>query len=101
MLSFCPVPPNLIQMDSSWFLQNLPENVSKEAKNLLDNLLQQDPCDRLGCNLETDGEEALRRHEFFKALDWGKMERREVPAPFVPDSDSQKSSKYFNSTYML
>ena len=44
-------------------------------------LLQRDPEHRLGCMEER---EPIRSHPFFRALDWYKLERREVPPPFKP-----------------
>lgn len=38
---------------------------------------------RIGCGPEAW--EEIKRHEWFKGIDWGKVERKEYAAPFLPD----------------
>lgn len=45
-------------------------------------LLQKDPRDRLGAGL-LDGED-VKKDEFFKDIDWDKVEKRAITPPFVP-----------------
>ncbi|CAK1549342.1 unnamed protein product [Leptosia nina] len=59
-----------------------PNDVSPEVEDFIKKLLVKDPRRRLGGG-EGDAEE-LKRHPFFKNLDWEAVARREVPAPFVP-----------------
>ncbi|XP_041986042.1 ribosomal protein S6 kinase alpha-4-like isoform X2 [Aricia agestis] len=60
----------------------VPNDVSPEVQDFIKRLLVKDPRRRLGGG-EGDAEE-LKRHPFFQNLDWKAVERREVPAPFVP-----------------
>ncbi|CAG4987997.1 unnamed protein product [Colias eurytheme] len=60
----------------------VPNDVSPEVQDFIKKLLVKDPRKRLGGG-EDDAEE-LKRHPFFKNLDWEAVSRREVAAPFVP-----------------
>lgn len=50
--------------------------------DFISKLLVKDPRKRLGGG-EEDAKE-LKRHSFFKTLDWDKLARKEIPAPFKP-----------------
>lgn len=41
-----------------------------------------DPSKRLGCGPE--GADAIKRHPFFKAINWAKLDRREIESKFRP-----------------
>ncbi|GBP26278.1 Ribosomal protein S6 kinase alpha-5 [Eumeta japonica] len=60
----------------------VPPDVSPDIADFIAKLLVKDPRKRLGGG-DGDAEE-LKRHTFFKRLDWAAVARREVPAPFVP-----------------
>lgn len=93
MLVFSPVPPEFV---SSWAQDYIPADVDPAAKLLVDGFLQTNPDDRLGCNSDRGGEEEIRKHKFFEKIDWEKLERRQLPAPFVPEKVSRKSARYFD-----
>lgn len=64
--------------------------LSPAAKNLIQRLLAKSPDQRLTG-------EAVMQHEWFKGIDWGKLERREIPSPLrssifagAPDQISMK-----------
>ncbi|KAJ3307893.1 Serine/threonine-protein kinase Sgk1, partial [Blyttiomyces sp. JEL0837] len=59
-----------------------PSYFSKDAANLISGLLQKDETQRLGCGSE--GFLEIKRHAFFRALDWDKLAKREIKPPFVP-----------------
>ena len=52
------------------------------AKILVKSLLSRAPDKRLGVSLEYG---ALMGHAWFRGVDWGRLERGEVRAPWVPD----------------
>ena len=52
------------------------------AQDLITRLLHKDPAQRLGGGAR-DGHE-VQEHEWFAPLDFDKLYRREIPAPFVP-----------------
>ncbi|KAJ8919730.1 hypothetical protein NQ315_006258, partial [Exocentrus adspersus] len=60
----------------------IPESLGKDVADFITKLLVKDPRKRLGGG-EEDAKE-LKRHPFFKNLDWNKLARKEIPAPFKP-----------------
>ncbi|KAH1010205.1 ribosomal protein S6 kinase alpha-5 isoform X2 [Dendroctonus ponderosae] len=60
----------------------LPHTYGKDLSDFIRELLIKDPRRRLGGR----GEDALelKRHAFFKGLDWEKVARKEIRPPFVP-----------------
>lgn len=46
-------------------------------------LLQKEASKRLGCG--KGGSEEIKRHKWFKAINWKKLEAREVRPSFLPD----------------
>jgi serine/threonine protein kinase len=59
-----------------------PSFISAEAQSLLEGLLTRDPEKRLGSGSE--GTNEVKRHSFFKDIDWSKLEKKEIEAPFKP-----------------
>jgi serine/threonine protein kinase len=55
---------------------------STEAKSLLRGLLDPNPTKRIG-STEEDADE-LKRHPWFKNIDWEKLNRKEITPPFKP-----------------
>jgi len=53
------------------------------ARHLIDNLLDRNPISRLG-SLGLGSLDVIE-HDFFDGLNFSELERREVPAPYVPD----------------
>lgn len=60
----------------------IPDGLSFEVKDLISKLLVKDPRKRLGGG-EHDALE-LKKHPFFRSLDWVALSEKRVPAPFVP-----------------
>lgn len=61
-------------------------NVSKEAQSLLRALFKRTPENRLGYGLS--GHENIKKHTFFRAIDWDKLYRREIKPLYVPGKTS-------------
>lgn len=65
--------------------------VSDDAKDLISNLLQQSPRERLG----TGGAHEVKEHCYFDAIDWNSLLRQK--AEFVPQLASEDDTSYFDS----
>lgn len=50
-----------------------------------DQLLDRDPARRFGCKPNGEGYQELRRHPWFKTIDWDTLESKEQIPPFIPD----------------
>jgi serum/glucocorticoid-regulated kinase 2 len=60
-----------------------PSYVSSEAQSLLEGLLTRDVDKRLG-STASGGSSNIKKHPFFKDIDWDKLERKEIDPPFKP-----------------
>ena len=56
--------------------------MSDKANNCIKMLLQRDPNKRLGLNSSPCG--PIRQHQFFVSVDWDRIEKQQVKAPFKP-----------------
>ncbi|XP_055679138.1 microtubule-associated serine/threonine-protein kinase 3 isoform X2 [Lutzomyia longipalpis] len=65
--------------------------VAPEAKNLITQLLQQNPRDRLG----TGGAYELKEHIYFQSVDWNSLLRQK--AEFVPQLADEDDTSYFDT----
>ncbi|KAJ0244207.1 3-phosphoinositide-dependent protein kinase 1 [Hirschfeldia incana] len=66
-----------------------PNHFSEAARDLIDRLLDTDPSRRPGAGSE--GYASLKRHPFFKGVDW-KNVRSQTPPKLAPDPSSQSAS---------
>ena len=64
------------------------------SKSLIKHLLQPDLSKRYG-NLK-NGVDDIKNHSFFKSMNWNKLLRQEIPAPFVPKIKGDNELKYYN-----
>lgn len=62
---------------------SLPYFLSADAKDLLTRLLRKEPKKRLGFNMPKDMQ-TIKKHRFFRKIDWKKLEARELEPPIVP-----------------
>ncbi|UYV77225.1 SGK1 [Cordylochernes scorpioides] len=58
----------------------LRTNISVDARNLLERLLQKDKKKRLGATTEE-----VMTHPFFRTINWTDLVEKKMPVPFVPD----------------
>ncbi|KAF5747684.1 serine/threonine-protein kinase [Tripterygium wilfordii] len=61
----------------------LPAFLTSEAHSLLKGLLNKDPSKRLGSG--PCGTEEIRRHKWFKPINWKKLEAKEIKPSFCPE----------------
>ena len=64
----------------------MPSSFSEELSDMLSQLFQKDPKDRLCCQNEnpTLGADELKSHPFFKEVNWEIMRNCGYPAPMIP-----------------
>ena len=62
---------------------NFPYFIGPDAKDLLTRMLRREPHKRLGATLPKDVQ-TIKKHRFFKNIDWKRLERREIEPPIKP-----------------
>ena len=77
---------------------SLPDFLSPDAKDLITRLLRKDPMKRLGYNMPRDLQ-AVRSHRFFRKIDWGKLERREIEPPIRPLITDPELAENFSTDF--
>uniref|UniRef100_A0A1L8DLJ0 non-specific serine/threonine protein kinase n=1 Tax=Nyssomyia neivai TaxID=330878 RepID=A0A1L8DLJ0_9DIPT len=75
----------------------LPERLSAEVRDLISKLLIKDPRKRLGGS-KIDATD-IKSHPFFRRIDWGKLVRKEIPAPFRPPKDFETDTSNFSEEF--
>lgn len=64
----------------------MPPFLKGDTQQLLRVLFKRNPNNRLGAGQE--GVEAVKRHDFFKKIDWNMLFKKMVPPPFIPTTKS-------------
>lgn len=80
-----------------WKDLTFPDVVSKDAKDLISKLLERNPSQRLGAG--QNGVSSIKKHKFFKSIDWERLYKREVTAPFIPKTKSQSDYSNFDKQF--
>ncbi|XP_059668148.1 serine/threonine-protein kinase AtPK2/AtPK19-like [Cornus florida] len=75
----------------------LPAFLTSEAHSLLKGLLQKDPCKRLGSG--PTGSDEIKRHKWFKPINWKKLEGREIQPSFRPEVAGQHCIANFDKRW--
>ena len=71
----------------------VPKYISREAKDLLNQLLSKRPEKRITI-------EKCKSHDFFKGLDWEKLYKKEIPPPIMLAGDDESTPEN-NEEYMF
>ncbi|KAL2463005.1 putative serine/threonine protein kinase IREH1 [Forsythia ovata] len=82
---------NILNCKIPW--PRVPEEMSPEAHDLIDQLLTEDPNERLGAR----GASEVKQHPFFRDINWYTLARQK--AAFVPASESALDTSYFTSRF--
>ncbi|KAF2153157.1 kinase-like protein [Myriangium duriaei CBS 260.36] len=61
----------------------LPYFLGPDSKDFLTRLLRKEPNKRLGYNMPKDMQ-TIKKHRFFRKIDWKKLEKRELTPPIQP-----------------
>jgi serine/threonine-protein kinase RIM15 len=88
---------NILARKIDWPPEELDE-VSPEAKDLMNRLMCIDPTQRLGANVDenfSSGGEEIRNHDWFSDIDWEML--RETEASFVPAPENPEDTEYFDA----
>ncbi|KAI9811303.1 MAG: serine/threonine protein kinase psk1 [Thelocarpon impressellum] len=76
----------------------LPYYLSPDAKDLLTRLLRKEPSKRLGWNVRSDVE-IIKKHRFFRKIDWRALERRETSPPIAPIITDPALAENFSASF--
>ncbi|KAM9477512.1 protein kinase C eta type [Clarias gariepinus] len=73
--------------------------LSADAVDILKAFLMKNPARRLGCVATSGGENAVMKHVFFSAIDWEKLNRREIQPPFRPQIKTGEDVNNFDPDF--
>ncbi|CAB1338117.1 unnamed protein product [Coregonus sp. 'balchen'] len=76
-----------------------PVWLSKEAVSILRAFMTKAPAQRLGCVLSQGCEEAIKKHSFFKDIDWTLLEQRRLKPPFKPRIKTKRDVNNFDQDF--
>jgi len=74
-----------------------PSYVSGDAQSLLEGLLTRDVDKRLGSANSSE----VKKHPFFKDIDWEKLEKKEIEPPFKPKVKSETDTSQIDSVFLV
>uniref|UniRef100_A0A182Y355 non-specific serine/threonine protein kinase n=1 Tax=Anopheles stephensi TaxID=30069 RepID=A0A182Y355_ANOST len=75
----------------------IPENLSAEATDFIRKLLVKDPKRRLGSG-KSDASE-LKSHPFLRSINWSRLVRKQIQAPFPPVAENDRDTRNFSSEF--
>ncbi|XP_009778794.1 probable serine/threonine protein kinase IREH1 [Nicotiana sylvestris] len=82
---------NILNRKIPW--PGVPDEMSAEAQDLIDQLLTEDPNLRLGAS----GASEVKQHPYFRDINWDTLARQK--AAFVPESEGALDTSYFTSRF--
>ena len=101
----CGIPPFYLQdLNKMYFLIKNEKNikfdkkflVSKDARDVITKLLEKNVEDRLCSHF---GIEELKKHPFFKSIDFDALLRKEIEAPFLPRINDKTDVQNFDEVF--
>lgn len=72
-----------------------PDDIDKDARHLLIQLLTRDPSQRMG----STGPAEIKAHAFFRDIDWKKLIAKKIQPPFKPSVESAIDTSNFDSEF--
>ncbi|CZR70207.1 probable protein kinase [Phialocephala subalpina] len=76
----------------------MPYFLGPDAKDLLTRLLRKEPNKRLGANMPKDLQ-TIKKHRFFRKIDWKKLAKREVEPPIQPLVTDPELAENFSTDF--
>lgn len=76
----------------------MPYFLGPDAKDLLTRLLRKEPSKRLGSNMPKDLQ-TIKKHRFFRKIDWKKLAKREIEAPIQPLITDPELAENFSADF--
>ena len=73
-----------------------PRNFNELAKDLIKKLLVPNPLKRLGSEGDS---ESIKKHPYFKGINWEKFEKREIKPPYIPKFKDELDLSYFDKYF--
>ncbi|XP_018786450.1 PREDICTED: chromosomal serine/threonine-protein kinase JIL-1 [Bactrocera latifrons] len=75
----------------------LPATLNDTVKDFILKMLHKDPKKRLGGNSKNAAE--IKKHPFFKGIDWDELKSKRRKAPFKPNLDSEDDTQNFSEEF--
>jgi len=72
----------------------IPDSIRPDAAQIIKQFLAMDPVKRLGMS---NGSCEARRHQFFSDIDFIKLVKKELPAPYVPSVGNAQDTSHFEA----
>ncbi|CAH0482416.1 unnamed protein product [Peronospora belbahrii] len=83
----------------------LPQWLGPDTHSILKQLLERNVDKRLGSGKSTmfqvKGVQAIKKHAFFKGIDWGLLEQKKTQPPIVPNVMSNTDTTYFSEEFTM
>lgn len=76
----------------------IPRHLSVRAQNILKAFFKKDPKERLGSHPDK-GFSEIKSNDFFRGIDWEKLERRQVKPPYTPPTESDRDLAHFDPDF--
>ena len=76
---------------------NYPQNMNKNAKDLIQKLLILNPIERLGSG--PNGSEDVKNHDYFKGINWDDAWNKKIKPPFIPKLKNDTDLRYFDNMF--
>ncbi|KAK4193315.1 putative serine/threonine-protein kinase [Podospora australis] len=92
--------PNNAKIQDNIVRQKLvmPYFLSADAKDILTRFLRKEPNKRLGYNMPKDLQ-TIKKHRFFRKIDWKKLEARELEPPIQPMITDPELAENFSAEF--
>ncbi|UIZ24937.1 hypothetical protein KXD40_006778 [Peronospora effusa] len=82
---------------------SLPKWLGSDTHSILKQLLERNVDKRLGSGKSTmfqvKGVQAIKKHAFFKGIDWGLLEQKKILPPIIPNVMSNTDTTYFSEEF--